>query len=92
MYDAQSLFPSGSVFDGALTGIKGEGLDKVKCMKMALVHDMGEAIIGDITPADNVPKGMSLVCFCRYWFADWVWQEEKNRLELDAVKTMAGLI
>jgi len=26
------------------------------CMKMALVHDMAEALVGDITPVDNVPK------------------------------------
>lgn len=26
-------------------------------MKMALAHDMGEAIIGDIAPSDGIPKG-----------------------------------
>ncbi|UYV80304.1 hypothetical protein LAZ67_18002363 [Cordylochernes scorpioides] len=26
------------------------GLDRNKCVKMALVHDMAESIIGDITP------------------------------------------
>jgi putative hydrolase of HD superfamily len=26
------------------------------CMKMALIHDMAEALVGDITPVDNVPK------------------------------------
>ena len=24
-------------------------------MKMGLIHDIGESIIGDITPTDNVP-------------------------------------
>jgi putative hydrolases of HD superfamily len=26
------------------------------CTKMALVHDMAEALVGDLTPIDNVPK------------------------------------
>ncbi|KAL1233619.1 5'-deoxynucleotidase HDDC2 [Trichinella spiralis] len=28
--------------------------DTSRCMKMALVHDLGESIIGDITPFDNI--------------------------------------
>ncbi|KGL80929.1 HD domain-containing protein 2, partial [Tinamus guttatus] len=32
-------------------------LDKGRCMRLALVHDMAECIVGDIAPADNVPKG-----------------------------------
>jgi putative hydrolases of HD superfamily len=31
-------------------------LDLQRCTRMALVHDMAEAIVGDITPADNVSK------------------------------------
>ena len=31
-------------------------LDIPRCTKMALVHDMAEALVGDITPADNIPK------------------------------------
>ncbi|KAJ3329564.1 HD domain-containing protein 2 [Gonapodya sp. JEL0774] len=31
-----------------------ESLDRNKCIKMALVHDLGEAIVGDITPHDGV--------------------------------------
>lgn len=27
-----------------------------RCIRMALVHDMGEAICGDITPYDNVSQ------------------------------------
>ena len=27
------------------------------CTKMALVHDMGESLVGDITPVDGVSKG-----------------------------------
>lgn len=32
------------------------GVDRDKCIKMAIVHDIAEAIVGDITPADGVPK------------------------------------
>ncbi|KAK4099722.1 hypothetical protein N658DRAFT_498204 [Parathielavia hyrcaniae] len=31
-------------------------LDMAKCMKMCLIHDMAESIVGDITPVDDVPK------------------------------------
>ncbi|KAI1130813.1 HD domain-containing protein [Nemania abortiva] len=31
-------------------------LDLFKCMKMCLVHDMAESIVGDITPVDGVAK------------------------------------
>ena len=31
-------------------------LDVARCTKMALVHDMAESLVGDITPADGVPK------------------------------------
>eukprot|EP00241_Pyramimonas_parkeae_P007805 CAMPEP_0114251626 /NCGR_PEP_ID=MMETSP0058-20121206/15375_1 /TAXON_ID=36894 /ORGANISM="Pyramimonas parkeae, CCMP726" /LENGTH=174 /DNA_ID=CAMNT_0001365449 /DNA_START=343 /DNA_END=867 /DNA_ORIENTATION=- len=30
--------------------------DQNKCIKMALAHDLAEAVVGDITPHDNVPK------------------------------------
>lgn len=30
--------------------------DRDKCIQMCLVHDMAESVVGDITPADNVPK------------------------------------
>ncbi|XP_033726497.1 HD domain-containing protein 2-like [Pecten maximus] len=32
------------------------GINKDRCIKMSLVHDMAESIVGDITPADNVSK------------------------------------
>ncbi|KAI9828489.1 MAG: hypothetical protein M1826_006026 [Phylliscum demangeonii] len=32
-------------------------LDVARCTKMALVHDMAEALVGDITPVDGVAKG-----------------------------------
>ena len=31
-------------------------LDQNRCVKMCLVHDLGETLVGDITPADGVPK------------------------------------
>lgn len=31
-------------------------LDIPRCTKMALIHDMAEALVGDITPVDGVPK------------------------------------
>ncbi|XP_049913826.1 HD domain-containing protein 2 [Epinephelus moara] len=31
-------------------------VDKDRCMKLALVHDMAECIVGDIAPSDNVSK------------------------------------
>ncbi|KRX39869.1 HD domain-containing protein 2 [Trichinella murrelli] len=34
--------------------LQNEDLDTSRCMKMALVHDLGESIIGDITPFDNI--------------------------------------
>ncbi|KAG6599129.1 5'-deoxynucleotidase HDDC2, partial [Cucurbita argyrosperma subsp. sororia] len=32
------------------------GVDRDKCIKMAIVHDIAEAIVGDITPFDGVSK------------------------------------
>lgn len=31
-------------------------LDLHRCMKMCLIHDMAESLVGDITPVDGVPK------------------------------------
>jgi len=36
--------------------INDNSIDKVKCIQMALVHDIAEAITGDITPSDNISK------------------------------------
>ncbi|XP_041018716.1 5'-deoxynucleotidase HDDC2 isoform X2 [Juglans microcarpa x Juglans regia] len=32
------------------------GVDRDKCIKMAIVHDIAEAIVGDITPSDGISK------------------------------------
>lgn len=34
------------------------GLSRERCIKIALVHDIAEAIVGDITPSDGVPKAV----------------------------------
>lgn len=31
-------------------------LDRIKCVQLALVHDLAESIVGDITPHDNIPE------------------------------------
>lgn len=31
-------------------------LDVPRCTRMALIHDMAESLVGDITPVDGVPK------------------------------------
>lgn len=31
-------------------------VDTNKCIKLCLLHDIAESIVGDLTPADNVPK------------------------------------
>ncbi|XP_063246009.1 5'-deoxynucleotidase HDDC2 isoform X4 [Prinia subflava] len=33
-----------------------KSLNKDRCIRLALVHDMAECIVGDIAPADNIPK------------------------------------
>ncbi|KAI8648873.1 5'-deoxynucleotidase [Fusarium sp. Ph1] len=40
-----------------LPGVPGvPGVDIQCCMAMAVLHDMAETLVGDITPADNVPR------------------------------------
>lgn len=36
--------------------VRARGLNVPHCTKMALVHDMAEALVGDITPVDDVKK------------------------------------
>ena len=33
-------------------------MNRDRCVKMALIHDMAEALVGDITPTDGIAKGM----------------------------------
>lgn len=32
------------------------GVNRERCIKIAIVHDIAEAIVGDITPSDGIPK------------------------------------
>lgn len=36
--------------------IEDSSLDLSRCLRMALIHDLGEAIVGDITPRCGVPS------------------------------------
>jgi len=36
--------------------LKTPGIDKAKCSQIALVHDIAESLVGDITPFDKVDK------------------------------------
>ncbi|TKY54648.1 HD domain-containing protein 2 [Spatholobus suberectus] len=40
----------------ALIASEVPGVDRNKCIKMAVVHDIAEAIVGDITPLDGISK------------------------------------
>jgi hypothetical protein len=46
-----------SSVDATLMLAQDDSFDQNKCVRMALIHDIGEAIIGDITPSDGVSKG-----------------------------------
>ncbi|KAN0019006.1 hypothetical protein ACTFIU_002208 [Dictyostelium citrinum] len=39
-----------------LVGLDGKEIDKIKIIKMALVHDLGESLVGDFTPHDKITK------------------------------------
>ncbi len=34
----------------------GNNVNRERCIKIALIHDLAEALVGDITPVDGVPK------------------------------------
>lgn len=34
-------------------------MNRDHCVKMAIVHDMAESLVGDITPVDGVDKSIS---------------------------------
>jgi 5'-deoxynucleotidase len=52
---------------------------------MALVHDMAESIVGDITPLDGVSKGPHLA-------SQTLMVEEKHRLEVQAMGHLVSLL
>ncbi|KAJ2779638.1 hypothetical protein H4R18_003900 [Coemansia javaensis] len=36
--------------------VEDDALDRMRCVKMSIVHDLAEALVGDITPFDGVSK------------------------------------
>jgi 5'-deoxynucleotidase YfbR-like HD superfamily hydrolase len=76
-----------------LTLVQDNSFDQNKCVRMALIHDIGEAIIGDITPSDGISKGI--------WPTHWsIWcriaanrtAEDKHRRESLAVDYLTCLL
>ncbi|KAG9390214.1 HD domain [Carpediemonas membranifera] len=43
-------------FLAMVLGTQHPGLDVTRCIKMALVHDLAESVVGDITPFDGVDE------------------------------------
>lgn len=41
---------------GVISMLTKQKLDTGRCVKMALIHDMAESLVGDITPVDPMPK------------------------------------
>ncbi len=63
--------------------IEDQSLNKDKCIKMALVHDMAESIVGDITPAN----GKLLWAIDNNDFAG-ISKEEKHKREQQAMESI----
>lgn len=63
----------------ALVFGKGRKLDMEKALKIALVHDLPETIVGDIISKDNWEKGGQM------------WDHEKAKKERPAAKELASL-
>eukprot|EP00927_Polykrikos_kofoidii_P012651 TRINITY_DN15476_c0_g1_i1.p1 TRINITY_DN15476_c0_g1~~TRINITY_DN15476_c0_g1_i1.p1 ORF type:complete len:237 (-),score=50.95 TRINITY_DN15476_c0_g1_i1:235-945(-) len=59
---------------------KQEGVDSSKCIKMALVHDLGESLIGDLVTEGEQSK------------QDKVTREEKIQMERDAMDKISSLV
>lgn len=53
---ASSSSSSSSSSSTSATSTTTKPLDASRAIKIALVHDLAEAIVGDIAPGDNVPK------------------------------------
>lgn len=48
-----------------------------RCIKLALVHDMAECIVGDIAPSDNISKAEK---HRREEASDFIIKEANNKL------------
>ncbi|XP_022731015.1 HD domain-containing protein 2-like [Durio zibethinus] len=80
------------------------GIDRDKCVKMAIVHDIAEAIVGDITPSDGISKAEksrrereALDCMCKLLGGGsrgkeieelWTEYEENSSTEAKIVKDL----
>ncbi|KMT03517.1 hypothetical protein BVRB_8g191950 isoform A [Beta vulgaris subsp. vulgaris] len=78
------------------------GVNRDKCVKMAIVHDIAEAIVGDITPCDGISKmeknrrekeALDHMCNvlgggsrAKEIYALWMEYEESSSLEAKIVK------
>ncbi|MCD7472386.1 hypothetical protein HAX54_013616 [Datura stramonium] len=74
------------------------GVNRERCIKMAIVHDIAEAIVGDITPSDGIPKAeksrreqAALTEMCKVLGGGMrakeikeLWQEYENNASLEA--------
>jgi putative hydrolase of HD superfamily len=58
---------------------KGRKIDMEKALKIAIIHDLPEAIVGDIISKDNWEKGGQM------------WDREKQEKERPAVKELSSL-
>lgn len=56
--------------------IQNDEKQKIHCMKMSLVHDLAESLVGDITPEDS--SGINV--------------DDKHKLELEAIETIGELV
>lgn len=58
---------------------RGRKLNSDKALKMALVHDLPEAIVGDIITKENWEQGGSM------------WKKERDKIERSAMRKLASL-
>ncbi|KAF2882981.1 hypothetical protein ILUMI_23209 [Ignelater luminosus] len=72
---------------GIMTFLLGDNsnLDRLRCLQLALVHDLAECIVGDITPQDNVPKDV------KYKLEDQAMKELTARLDSEVGKIIYEL-
>ena len=87
---------------GLIAGSGSDGVDSNRCVRMAIVHDVAESIVGDITPHCNVSSGdlqptrstlgYSPVCLKWPFGRAQVSKEEKHKLENDAIAKIQEML
>lgn len=72
---------------GLMTFILGNNstLDNMKCLQLALVHDLAESIVGDIIPTDNIPTER------KHQMEDKAMQELTSHLDKDSGSLLYNL-